>query len=114
MNTYYIVTLHAIISCVSWFIIGSGALYAVFSTKIKDTTAERLGLSCISITAFATSVRVVRQGFVSEGWMMLSVAIAYWVIVVVYKNWSGKRHSLPRDKTQPAPLEPSWRSDAHL
>ena len=114
MNTQYIVTLHAIISCASWFVVGIGGLYAVFSPKVRDTTAERLALSCISIFAFATSVRVVRQGWVSEGGMMLSAAMACYVIVIIYKHWNNKRHALPKDKTQPMPLEPTWRQDVHL
>lgn len=108
MNTY-IVTAHAIVSCFCWIVVGAGGLYAVFSPKVKDTTAERLALSCISIFAFATAFRVIKQGWISEGYLMMSMAFAFYVVVIIYKHWNNVYHKLPKDKTQSSPLESTLR-----
>jgi len=113
VNTY-IVTAHAIVSSLCWIIVGIGGGYAVFSPKVKDTTAERLALSCISLFAFATAFRVIKQGWISEGYLMMSMAFAFYVVVIIYKHWSKEHHKLPKDKMQATRLEPSWRPDANL
>lgn len=114
MTHDYIVTAHAVISSICWFIVGCGATYAVFSPKIRDTFWERVALSAVALCSVGTSFRVGRQGWISEGFLMMSIALAIYVVVIVAKHLRGGKCALPRDKTRPAPLEPSWRPDAHL
>lgn len=103
----YIVTAHAVISSICWFIVGCGATYAVFSPKIRDTFWERVALSAVALCSVGTAFRVGRQGWISEGFLMMSIALAIYVIVIVGKHIRGVRYPTPRDKTRPAPLEPT-------
>lgn len=114
MTPEYVVTAHAVISSISWFIVGCGATYAVFSPRIRDTFWERVALSAVALTCVGTSFRVGRQGWISEGFLIMSVAMALYVVVIVAKHIRGGKCALPKDKTRPAPLETSWSPDAHL
>lgn len=111
MNTL-IGTAHIFIASLAWFVFGCGAAYAVFSPKVKDTTAERIALCAVSMFAFGTSYRVYTQDWVSEGGMWFAVALASYVCIIIYKHERGIKYPLPKDK---APrLEPTWRPDANL
>jgi len=96
MNSY-IVTTHAIFSVFFWCIAGFGATFAVFSTQIKDTTFERVALSFIAINTFATAARVIKNGWISEGGMLLSFSLALYVVAIICKKWKPER-VMPTDK----------------
>jgi hypothetical protein len=108
MNAY-IVTAHAVLSIVCWCVVGLGATVAVFSPTVRDTTAERLALAAIAMGAFATACRVIRQGWISEGGLFLSAALAFYVVAIVWKHvrehLRGAAAPLPNDKTRPGDLE---------
>ncbi|WP_219209440.1 hypothetical protein [Variovorax boronicumulans] len=103
MNAY-IITAHAVLSVICWGIVGLGATVAVFSPTVKDTTAERFALAAIAIGAFATACRVIRQGWVSEGGLFMSAALAFYVLAIAVKHWRGEPSTLPNDKTRPGDL----------
>lgn len=102
----YMVTLHGVLAALFWFIVGVGATLAVFSKRIRDTTAERVALSGVAIMAFATSCRVIRAGLVSEGGLLLSAFLAMYVVAVVAKHLRKHPPTTPRDKSERMPLEP--------
>lgn len=112
MTSDYIATTHAVVSCICWFIVGCGATYAVFSPKVKDTLWERIALSAVGLFSIGTSFRVGRQGWITEGFLFISVALAFYVLIVIIKHLRGGRCSLPRDKRPSA--ETTWSTDAHL
>ena len=89
--TSYIVTGHAILSVIFWCITAAGATFAVFSKQIRDTTLERIGLSAIAITSIGTACRVVRNGWISEGGLLLSASLAFYVCAIVWKHWNQAR-----------------------
>lgn len=103
MNAY-IITAHAVLSIACWVIVGLGATLAVFSRTVRDTTAERIALGAIAIGAFATACRVIRQGWVSEGGLFISAALAFYVLAIAVKHWRGEPSTLPNDKTRPSDL----------
>ena len=103
MNSY-IITTHAVLSVICWSVVGIGAMVAVFSRTVKDTTSERLFLAGISLGAFATACRVIRQGWVSEGALFLSAMFAGYILSIIWKHWRGEQHELPADKTRPGSL----------
>lgn len=105
MNPTLVITAHAVLSVICWTVVGCGATLAVFSRTVKDTTAERIGLTCIAMGAFATACRVVRQGWVSEGGLFISAALAFYVLAIALKHFRGETPHLPRDKTRPGVLE---------
>lgn len=107
----YIVTAHAVISSICWFIVGCGATYAVFSPRIRDTFWERFALSAVAICSVGTSFRVGRQGWISEGFLMMSIALAIYVVVIVAKHVRGGKCKLPKDKMRPENLEPTLGSN---
>lgn len=100
----YMVTLHGVLSAFFWCIVGAGATAAVYSKRIRDTTAERIGLAGVAIMAFATACRVIRAGWVSEGGLMLSAFLALYVLAVVAKHMRKHPPTKPRDKTIPGEL----------
>jgi len=100
----YIITTHAVLSVGCWFIVGLGATAAVFSRTVRDTTPERVALAAMAIAAFATGCRVIRQGWISEGFLFLSASAACYVLAVAYKHWRGEPEELPADKSRPAEL----------
>ncbi|NMU88423.1 hypothetical protein HGQ98_00785, partial [Achromobacter ruhlandii] len=51
MDSTIYLTLWAVLAFVSWLIVAGGAVLAVFSRAIKDTTFERIGLAAVSLTA---------------------------------------------------------------
>jgi hypothetical protein len=104
MNSY-VITAHAVVSVICWLVVGLGATLAVFSRTVKDTTAERMALACIAIGAIATGCRVIRQGWVSEGGLFISGALAFYVVAIAVKHWRGEPSHLPADKSRPGKLE---------
>ena len=98
----YIVTGHAIISVAGWCIVSVVSGAAVFSPTVKDTTLERIGLSLISLATLAAAFRVFWQGWVSEGYLFLSSAFAFYALAVAYKHWFGPEPApTPQDKSDP-------------
>ncbi|MBT2333635.1 hypothetical protein J7E49_06920 [Variovorax paradoxus] len=87
------ITLHAAASVVCWFITAAGATVAVFSRRIEDTVTERIGLAAIAIGATGTGCRIITQGWISEGGLFLSMALAGYVLAVFVKHWRGVRGS---------------------
>jgi uncharacterized membrane protein len=103
MNAY-IVTAHGIAAALCWLVVAVAATVAVFSARIRDTTAERLGLACVAITAFAMAWRVVSHGWVSEGGLSLAGSLAFYVCAVAAKHMRHEPPKLPHDKTRPGAL----------
>lgn len=94
MSTY-IVTTHAILSVMAWIVVALGAGWAVFSKQIRDTTLERIGLSCVAITAAGTACRVIKNGWISEGGLLLSMSLAFYVCAIVWKHWMASHPAKP-------------------
>lgn len=86
METIFI-TVHAAISVLCWFITAAGATLAVFSKRINDTLTERIGLAAIAIGATGTGCRIVQAGWVSNGGLFISLALAFYVCAVFWKHW---------------------------
>lgn len=86
MESIYI-TAHAALSVVCWFVTAAGATVAVFSRKINDTVTERIGLAAIAIGAIGTGCRIVQAGWVSNGGLFISAALAFYVCAVFWKHW---------------------------
>lgn len=102
----YMITTHAVISVICWSIVAIGATLAVFSRSVKDTFAERFGLGWVVLGASATVFRIVSKGWVSEGFLFLSMGCAYYVLSVVHKHWKGPEPApTPVDKTVRGDLE---------
>lgn len=81
------ITLHAAASVLCWFITAAGATMAVFSKRIEDTVTERIGLAAIAIGATGTGCRIVQAGWVSNGGLFISMALAFYVCSVFWKHW---------------------------
>ena len=81
------ITVHAAVSVVCWFITAAGATVAVFSRRINDTVTERIGLAAIAIGATGTGCRIVGAGWVSNGGLLISLALAFYVCAVFWKHW---------------------------
>lgn len=86
MESIYI-TLHAALSVLCWFVTAAGATVAVFSKRINDTVTERIGLAAIAIGATGTGCRIVQAGWVSNGGLFISMALAFYVCAVFWKHW---------------------------
>ena len=82
-------TMPAAASVVCWFITAAGATVAVFSRRIEDTVTERIGLAAIAIGAVGTGCRIIRQGWISDGGLLLSAALAFYVCAVFWKHWKS-------------------------
>jgi hypothetical protein len=107
VTTAYMVTAHGVLAAIFWVVVGVGATLAVFSHRIRDTTAERLGLAGVAIMSFATAWRVMAAGFVSEGGLLLSFFLAFYVCSLVVKHLRPHPPTVPADKSRPMPLEPA-------
>lgn len=81
------ITMHAALSVMCWFITAAGATVAVFSRRINDTVTERIGLAAIAIGAVGTGCRIVQAGWVSNGGLFISLALAFYVCAVFWKHW---------------------------
>lgn len=87
MNTQIIITAHAAIAAACWLISGAGATVAVFSARINDTVTERIGLAWIALGCASAAYRIVKAGWISEGGLMLSMGLAFYVCSLFWKHW---------------------------
>lgn len=82
-----LITLHAAVSVACWFITAAGATVAVFSRKINDTVLERVALAAIAIGAIGTGCRIIKAGWITDGGLWISMALAFYVCVIFVKHW---------------------------
>jgi hypothetical protein len=83
------ITVHAALSVVCWFITAVAATVAVFSKRINDTVTERIGLAAIAIGCTGTGCRIIKAGWISDGGLFLSAALAFYVCAVFWKHWKN-------------------------
>lgn len=86
MDSTIYLTLWAVLAFVSWLIVAGGAVLAVFSRAIKDTTFERIGLAAVSLTATGAACRVFIAGWASAGDAALAASAAFYVAAVTAKH----------------------------
>lgn len=86
MDSTIYLTLWAVLAFVSWLIVAGGAVLAVFSRAVKDTTFERIGLAAVCLTATGAACRVVVAGWASAGDAALAASAAFYVAVVTAKH----------------------------
>lgn len=86
MDSTIYLTLWAVLAFVSWLIVAGGAVLAVFSRAIKDTTLERIGLAAVSITATGAACRIFIAGWASAGDAVLAASAAFYVAAVTVKH----------------------------
>ena len=82
-------TVQAAVAVVCWLIVAGGAALAIFSCTIHDTFLERIGLAAVSITATGAAVRIVNDGWISDGSAALALAMAGYVAIVAHKHVRG-------------------------
>lgn len=85
-----IITTNAALSVLCWLIVAAGATTAVFAHAIDDTISERIGLAGVAIACIGTACRVISAGWVSDGGMTLSLALAFYVVAIFCKHWRMK------------------------
>ncbi len=86
MDSTIYLTLWAVLAFVSWLIVAGGAVLAVFSRAIKDTTFERIGLAAVSLTATGAACRIFIAGWASAGDAALAASAAFYVAAVTAKH----------------------------
>lgn len=86
MDSTIYLTLWAVLAFVSWLIVAGGAVLAVFSRAIKDTTFERIGLAAVSLTATGAACRIFMAGWASAGDAALAASTAFYVAAVTAKH----------------------------
>ncbi|CAB3947247.1 hypothetical protein [Achromobacter dolens] len=86
MDSTIYLTLWAVLAFVSWLIVAGGAVLAVFSRAIKDTTFERIGLAAVSLTATGAACRIFMAGWASAGDAALAASAAFYVAAVTAKH----------------------------
>lgn len=86
MDSTIYLTLWAVLAFVSWLIVAGGALLAVFSRAIKDTTFERIGLAAVSLTATGAACRIFVAGWASAGDAALAASAAFYVAAMTAKH----------------------------
>lgn len=86
MDSTIYLTLWAVLAFVSWLIVAGGAVLAVFSRAIKDTTFERIGLAAVSLTATGAACRIFIAGWASAGDVALAASAAFYVAAVTAKH----------------------------
>lgn len=86
---------------ICWLIVALGAVFAIFSSKIKDTVHERVSLSIIALGAAGASYRIYEQGWTTDGGRVLAIGAAYYVITLIVKKWNDRPEVLPADKCSP-------------
>ncbi|BEG78485.1 hypothetical protein HBIAX_05587 [Achromobacter xylosoxidans] len=86
MDSTIYLTLWAVLAFVSWLIVAGGAVLAVFSRAIKDTTFERIGLAAVSLTATGAACRIFMAGWASAGDAALAASAAFYVAAVSAKH----------------------------
>ncbi|OAS91965.1 hypothetical protein A6I77_04030 [Achromobacter xylosoxidans] len=86
MDSTIYLTLWAVLAFVSWLIVAGGAVLAVFSRAIKDTTFERIGLAAVSLTATGAACRIFMAGWASAGDAAHAASAAFYVAAVTAKH----------------------------
>lgn len=86
MDSTIYLTLWAVLAFVSWLIVAGGAVLAVFSRAIKDTTFERIGLAAVSLTATGAACRIFMAGWASAGDAALAASAAFYVAAMTAKH----------------------------
>lgn len=86
MDATVYLTLWAALAFVSWLVVAGGAVLAVFSRAIKDTTFERIGLAAVSLTATGAACRIFIAGWASAGDAALAASAAFYVAAVTAKH----------------------------
>lgn len=84
---HIIITTNAAVAVLCWLVAAAGATVAVFSKSINDTVTERFGLAWIAIACTGTACRVVAAGWISDGGLLLSASLAFYVCAVFWKHW---------------------------
>lgn len=100
----YLVTAQGMIAALGWLIVAVGATVAVFSPRIRDTAAERIGLSLVAITSLGAAYRIVGQGWESDGDLFLALSLAFYVGALFVKHLKKESTPRPADKTRPMDL----------
>lgn len=93
--TSYVVTTHAIISVICFGIFGLGCTFAVFSGRVRDTTFERIALAWVALASFGTAARVIKNGWISEGGLALSMGLAFYICTILVKKWRPEKDMGP-------------------
>jgi len=86
MDTKIYITLWAVMAFVCWLVVAGGAVLAVFSKSINDTTLERVGLAAVCLTATGAACRVFVAGWASTGDAALAASAAFYVAAVTVKH----------------------------
>ncbi|WP_454676500.1 hypothetical protein [Achromobacter marplatensis] len=86
MDTKIYITLWAVLAFVCWLVVAGGAVLAVFSKSVKDTTLERVGLAAICLTATGAACRIFVAGWASAGDAALAASAAFYVAAVTAKH----------------------------
>lgn len=86
MDTKIYITLWAVMAFVCWLVVAGGAVLAVFSKSINDTTLERVGLAAVCLTATGAASRIFVAGWASAGDAALAASAAFYVAAVTVKH----------------------------
>ena len=86
MDTKIYITLWAVLAFVCWLVVAGGAVLAVFSKSINDTTLERMGLAAVCLTATGAACRIFVAGWASAGDAALAASAAFYVAAVTVKH----------------------------
>jgi len=86
MDSTIYLTLWAVLAFICWLVVAGGAVLAVFSTSIKDTTLERVGLAAVCLTATGAACRIFVAGWASAGDAALAASAAFYVAAVTAKH----------------------------
>lgn len=86
MDAKIYITLWAVMAFVCWLVVAGGAVLAVFSKSINDTTLERVGLAAVCLTATGAACRIFVAGWASAGDAALAAAAAFYVAAVTVKH----------------------------
>lgn len=78
---------YELITAIFWTVVAFGAMWAVFSPKVRDTTLERLALSFISICAFSRAFFVIERGLVPLDAMLIAGSLALYCIIIWWKHY---------------------------
>ncbi|WP_454674832.1 hypothetical protein [Achromobacter pestifer] len=86
MDTKIYITLWAVMAFVCWLVVAGGAVLAVFSKSVNDTTLERVGLAAVCLTATGAACRIFVVGSASAGDAALAASAAFYVAAVTVKH----------------------------
>jgi len=86
MDSIIYLTLWAVLAFICWLVVAGGAVLAVFSKSINDTTLERVGLAAVCLTATGAACRIFVAGWASAGDAALAASAAFYVAAVTAKH----------------------------